>query len=135
MTSTINSRMKSNIEILLGEWGSWKRGENRNVLGYPDQSAFQRMRVDGQRGSDPNIPLVDDDIRKADREINAIHPEYRAVLVAHYVRPGPVKAKLDKLGISRSLYFFRLEFATKQLSFQMGYVPMPKPQAPTVATI
>lgn len=116
---------KSNIEILLGEWGAWKRGENYGAavsLGYPGSSAFQNMRVDGGRKTDPNVLLVDDDLRKVDREIDSIHPDYRSVLVAHYVRPGPVKVKLDVLGVSRSLYFFRLEFATKQLSFQMGYV-------------
>src|SRR5690606_29297844 len=110
-------------EILLSEWGAWKRGENRNALGYPAASAFQNMRVDGQRSADPDVLLVDDELMRLDREINAIHPEYRSVLIAHYVRPGPVKAKLDMLGVSRSLYFFRLEFATKQLSFQMGYMP------------
>lgn len=113
---------KSNIEILLGEWGAWRRRENRNPLSYPSQSAFVSMRVDGGSRSDPNVLMVDDELRRVDREVCQIHPDYRAVVVAHYVRPGPVKAKLDSLGISRSLYFFRLEFATKQLSYQMGYV-------------
>lgn len=113
--------MKSNIEILLGEWGAWKRGENRSSLGYPAQAAFARMRVDGRRLDAPSVPMADDDLRQIDREIGSIHPEFRAVLVAHYVHPGPVKAKLDKLGVSRSLYFFRLDFATKQLGYQMGY--------------
>lgn len=127
--------MKSNIEILLGEWGAWKRGENRSALGYPSASAFQNMRVDGQRSPDPDALLVDDDLCKLDREINAIHPEYRSVLIAHYVRPGPVKSKLDSLRVSRSLYFFRLEFATKQLAFQMGYIPMHDSQAENFANI
>lgn len=115
--------MKQNIEILLSDWGAWKRGENRNPLGYPSQSAFSRMRVDGVRAADPHALLVDDDIRRLDGEIEEIHPDFRAVVVAHYVRLGPVKTKLDALRISRSLYFFRLDFATKQLAFKMGYVP------------
>lgn len=118
--------MKSSIEILLGEWGAWKRGENKNPLGYPSQSAFSRMRVDGTRGSDPHALLVDDEMRRLDREVEEIHPDFRAVVVAHYVRPGPVKTKLDTLRVSRSLYFFRLDFATKQLAFKMGYVPQAK---------
>ena len=127
--------MKSNIEILLGEWGAWKRGENKSSLGYPGSSAFQSMRVDGRRAPDPDALLVDDDLRKLDREVNAIHPEYRSVLIAHYVRPGPVKTKLDVLRVSRSLYFFRLEFATKQLAFQMGYISAPDNGAENYATI
>lgn len=117
---------KSNIEILLGEWGAWKRGENRSVLGYPDQSAFQQMRVDGSRGADPDVLLVDDDLRRLDAEIHQLHPDFRAVLIMHYVRPGPVKVKLDTLGVSRALYFFRLDFATKQVGHKMWYH---KPQA------
>lgn len=119
----MNQNRKTNIEILLGEWGRWKRGENRNPLGYPAHSAFMTMRVDGGDTCSPDVLLADDDVRRLDLEVKDIHPEYRAVLIAHYVRIGPVKTKLDRLGISRSLYFFRLEFATKQLAFKMGFVP------------
>lgn len=116
---------KNNIEILLGEWGRWKRGENRGALGYPDQSAFMTLRVDGQKGADPYALLVDDDLRRLDSEIDQLHPDYRAVLTAHYIKPGPVKIKLEALGISRSLYFFRLEFATKQVGHKM-YIYCPE---------
>lgn len=112
---------KSNIEILLGEWGAWKRGENRSSLGYPDQAAFQRMRVDGQRRADPDVLMVDDDLRRLDVEIYELHPDFRSVLRAHYIRPGPVKTKIDDLGISRALYFFRLDFATKQVNHKMWH--------------
>lgn len=46
MSQITSNRMKGNLEILLAEWGAWKRGENRNPLGYPGSSAFQQMRVD-----------------------------------------------------------------------------------------
>lgn len=111
---------KSNIEILLGEWGAWKRGENRSALGYPDQAAFQRMRVDGQRGADPDVLLVDDDLSRLDNQISALFPEARRVITAHYVWPGPVKAKLDRLAISRTGYYDMLDGAHKQLSHWMG---------------
>lgn len=111
---------KSNIEILLGEWGAWKRGENRSALGYPRQSAFQNMRVDGQRRSDPYALLVDDDLQRVDRNINALFPEARRVITAHYVWPGPVKVKLDRLAISRTGYYDMLDCGHKQLSHWMG---------------
>lgn len=113
---------KSNIEILLGEWGAWKRGENRRALGFPSQAAFHNVVVDGQgRVPEPDVLLVDDDLRRLDVEINELHPDFRAVITAHYVKPGPAKTKMDDLGISRSLYFFRLDFATKQVGHKMWY--------------
>ena len=115
--------MKSQIEILLGEWGRWKRGENRSVLGYPNKAAFMVMRVDGGTHMDPSEFVSDKEVERLDAEVNAIHPEYRAILSMHYVRPGAIKEKLERLSISRALYYFRLEFATKQLAFQMGFVP------------
>lgn len=54
-------------------------------------------------------------------EISELHPEFRSVLIAHYVRIGAVKTKLERLGISRALYFFRLDFATKQVGHKMGH--------------
>lgn len=111
---------KSNIEILLGEWGAWKRGENRNVLGYPDRSAFTRMQVDGQRRSDPDVLLVDDDLRRLDTHIGHLFPEARRMITAHYVWVGPVKAKLDRLATSRTAYYTHLEYAHKQISHWMG---------------
>jgi len=112
--------VKQNLEILLGEWGAWKRGENRGALGYPDQAAFQRMRVDGQRRGDPDVLLVDDDLRTLDRHIDALFPEARRVVTAHYVWPGPVKTKLDRLGMSRTGYYDMLDCAHKQLAHWMG---------------
>lgn len=111
---------KSNIEILLGEWGAWKRGENRNPLGYPNQSAFQCMRVDGQRHTDPDVMLVDDDMSRVDRHVNQLFTEAKRVVVAHYVWPGPVKTKLDRLRMSRTGYYANLDYAHKQLSHWMG---------------
>src|SRR5690606_6040421 len=75
---------KSNIEILLGEWGAWKRGDNRSALGYPDHANFNQMRVDGQRYAEPDVLMVDDDLRRLDRFIDHLFPEVRAALIAHY---------------------------------------------------
>lgn len=111
---------KSNIEVLLGEWGAWKRGENRSVLGYPSQSAFQNMRVDGQRRADPHALLVDDDLRRLDRSVNALFPEARRIITAHYVWPGPVREKLARLGASRTNYYDMLDCGHKQLAHWMG---------------
>lgn len=116
----MKTKHKSNIEILLGEWGAWKRGENRSVLGYPDQSAFNAMRVDGQRRSDPDVLLVDDDLRRLDVYVSRLFPDVTLALTAHYVWPGPVKAKLDRVRMSRTAYYAHLEYAHKQLSHWMG---------------
>lgn len=103
--------MKSQIEILLGEWGRWKRGENRTGLGYPSRSAFQQMRVDGDRGVEVSVALVDDDVRLIDELIELLHPQAKAVLTAHYVRIGLVKTKRDALKMTRTAYYDCLEFA------------------------
>lgn len=112
--------MKSNIEILLGEWGAWKRGENRSSLNYPGQSAFTRMRVDGHRSVDPDVLLIDDDLRRVDLAIQTLHPDMRAVVVAHYIWIGPVKAKTDRMRIARTVYYRHHEFAHKSLAAAMG---------------
>ena len=112
--------MKTNIEILLGEWGGWRRGENRSHLGYPEQSAFARMRVDGQRHVDPNVFLIDDDLRRVDEAIQKLHPDMRSVIVAHYVWIGPVKSKTERMRISRTVYYRHYEFAHKSLAAAMG---------------
>ena len=112
--------IKSNIEILLGEWGAWKRGDNRSALGYPDHANFNQMRVDGQRYAEPDVLMVDDDLRRLDRYIDHLFPEVRAALIAHYVWIGVVKAKLDRVKMSRTGYYAHLEYAHKQLSHWMG---------------
>lgn len=112
--------MKSQIEILLGEWGRWKRGENRTGLGYPACSAFQRERVDGGRGVEVMVALVDDDLRRVAEEVETLHPDYRAILTAHYVAPGPVKTKADRLSTSVRVYYSMLEHAHRVLSHAMG---------------
>lgn len=112
--------MKSNIEILLGEWGAWKRGENRSALGYPSQSAFTAMRVDGQRHYDPDVLLVDDDMRRLDRYVVQLFPEARVAVTAHYVWVGPVRQKMARLGMSKTRYYDMLECAHQQLSHWMG---------------
>lgn len=120
MSQTTSSRMKGNLEILLAEWGAWKRGENRNPLGYPGSSAFQQMRVDGSRKTDPDVLLIDDDLRRVDRYVNGLFPEARLVVTAHYVWSGPVKAKLERVRLSRTGYYDMLDCAHKQLSHWMG---------------
>ncbi|CAJ0903420.1 protein of unknown function [Alcaligenes faecalis subsp. faecalis] len=52
--------------------------------------------------------MTDKEVERLDHEIKGIHPEYRALLTAHYVRPSVVKLKLERLAISRALYFFVL---------------------------
>jgi len=111
---------KSNIEILLSEWGAWKRGENRNALGYPDQSAFMVMRVDGLRRTDPYALLVDDDLRHVDRCIEKLYPGVKAVVVAHYVWTGSSKSKQSRLGLTRTTYYTHLDYAHNQLGYWMG---------------
>jgi len=112
--------VRSALEILLSEWGAWKRGENRSALGYPDMAAFARMRVDGQRRADPDALLIDDDLMRIDRYVMGLFPEARLVITAHYVWSGPVKAKLDRLQVSRTHYYDMLDCAHKQLSHWMG---------------
>jgi len=112
--------MKSNIEILLGEWGAWKRGENKLGLGYPDRSAFLRLQVDGLRRLEPYALHVDDELKTLDEHISLLFPEARLVIVAHYIWPGSVKHKLKRIRMSRSRYYDTLGVAHKQISHLMG---------------
>ncbi|WP_233236334.1 hypothetical protein [Bordetella sp. LUAb4] len=112
--------MRTNLENLLSEWGGWKAGHNRTGLGYPRASAFTRMRVDGGHWHQPAVGLADDDLRRVDDAIEALHPDARVVLAAHYIWPGLVKNKADRLQLSRSSYYFRIESAHQQLSHAMG---------------
>jgi len=111
---------KSNIEILLGEWGAWKRGENRSVLGYPEKSAFMVMRVDGQRRSEPDAPMVDDDLRRLDTMIGDLFPDARRVMIAHYVWIGVWQDKIKQVGMTKTNYYAYLDSGTRQLAHWMG---------------
>lgn len=113
--------MKTNLEILLSEWGEWQAGMNRSGLGLPSQSAFARMRVDHDRAAtSPDVKLVDDDMRRVDAAINDLHADMRVVMVAHYVWGGPVKTKADRLKLQPRVYYFALEHGHKQLSHVLG---------------
>lgn len=111
---------RTNLEILLSEWGALRARENRPGLGYPSESTFSQMRVDGQRRSDPEVFLADDDIRRLDVAIGELHPDMRAVITAHYIWAGPVKAKTERLNLSRTVYYRYYEFAHKQLAHALG---------------
>jgi|SRR5690625_5743324 len=111
---------KSNIEILLGEWGAWKRQDNRSTLGYPDKSAFMIMRVDGQRRADPHALLVGDELRKLDSCIENLYLEAKTVIVAHYVWIGTAVEKIRRLKITKTAYYSILDAAHKQLEHWMG---------------
>lgn len=112
--------MKTNLEVLLGEWGRWQAGMNRSGLGYPSETSFSKMRVDCGRHSGVNVLLVDDDIRELDAAIQRLHPDVRVVITAHYVWPGVLKVKLGRLSVSRTAFYESLDFAHKQLSHDMG---------------
>lgn len=120
--------MKSQIEILLGEWGRWKRGENRTGLGYPSRSAFQQERVDGSGYLQAECFMVGDDVQRLDELIDFLHPEARAVVTAHYIRPGSVKTKLDFLRLSRTFYYSILDFSHGFLAHRLSekaVIPLP----------
>lgn len=111
---------RTNLEILLSEWGHWQVAQAAIGLGFPKESPFAQMRVDGQRRSDPEVFLADDDIRRLDVAIGELHPDMRAVITAHYIWTGPVKAKTERLNLSRTVYYRYYEFAHKQLAHAVG---------------
>ncbi|MHC3915138.1 hypothetical protein ACI0FN_01101 [Alcaligenes nematophilus] len=77
------------------------------------------MRVDGMCAPEAEVLLVDDELRRLDDWIDTLYPDAKAVVIAQYVWPGLVKQKIDRLGLSRPTYYFRLEFAMKQLDHLM----------------
>lgn len=111
---------RTNLEILLSEWGHWQVAQAAIGLGFPRESPFSQMRVDGQRRSDPEVFLADDDMRRADVAIGELHPDMRAVITAHYIWPGPAKTKAWRLGIQPRVYYFHVEFAHKELANKLG---------------
>lgn len=112
--------MKTNLEILLSEWGRWQAGMNRTGLGYPSETSFSKMRVDCDRHASVGALLVDDDLRRIDMSISRLHPDVRVVVVAHYVWAGVVKVKAHRLRLAPRQYYLELEHAHKQLSHDLG---------------
>ncbi|MCX5592810.1 hypothetical protein [Alcaligenes endophyticus] len=112
--------MKNRLKILLGEWGRWKRTENRTGLGYPSRSAFHQERVDGSRYYEASAPLVDDELRQLDDAIGSLYPDYQAILRVEYIAPGVTKVKADRMKISVRIYYTNLEHAHKNLAQAMG---------------
>lgn len=114
--------MRTNLEILLGEWGRAQDIRRDKALGYPTAAAFSKERVDhdGWGYSGPEVCAADGDMLRIDDAINHLHPDMRVVITAHYVWSGPVKRKADLLKIARTAYYETLEYAHKQLSHSMG---------------
>lgn len=114
--------MRTNLEILLSEWGHRQDIRKDRALGYPTAAAFSKERVDhdGWGYSGPETCAMDGDMAKVDTAINLLHIDMRIIIVAHYVWPGPVKRKVDMLRTTRTAYYETLEYAHKQLSHTMG---------------
>lgn len=114
--------MRTNLEILLSDWGRANAIRKAGALGYPTSAAFSKERVqhDGWGYSGPEACAMDGEIARVDQAIDNLHPDMRVVITAHYTWAGPVKTKHDKLRLSRAAYYFRLEAAHMQLSHLMG---------------
>lgn len=112
--------MKTNLEILLGEWGRIQAGKNKSGLGLPSCVAFLNERVQQSNRENIYVLMADDDVRRLDGEIQRMHPDMRVILVAQYVWPGIVKCKLHRLKMTKTSYYESLDFAHKHLSHAMG---------------
>lgn len=114
--------MRTNLEILLSEWGHRQDIRRDRALGYPTAAAFSKERVDhdGWGYSGPEACAADGDMLRIDDAINHLHPDMRVVITAHYVWNGPVKTKAAKLHMSNRDYYYALEAAHKHLSHSMG---------------
>ncbi|MDF8361926.1 hypothetical protein [Achromobacter anxifer] len=116
--------MRTNLEILLSDWGRRQDIRKDRALGYPTSAAFSKERVDqggyGWGYTGPEACAADGDMLRIDDAINNLHPDMRVVITAHYVWAGPVKRKVDMLRTTRTAYYETLEYAHKQLSHTMG---------------
>lgn len=112
--------MKSNLEILLGEWGIWKAREEAQSLGYPSHAAFTEERVDSQRRVDITDFIVDEPLRKVDAIIQASHPDILKVITAHYKWTGSSKAKIERLHVSKTWFYNQLETAHHMIGYALG---------------
>lgn len=112
--------MRTNLEILLGDWGRWKAIQDDAGIGYPSEAAFSKMRVDCNVHHGVSVSMVDPDLRRVDSLVSQMHPQDRAIILAHYKWRGPVKVKHEKLGLSVRDYYYGLEAAHRQLSHAMS---------------
>lgn len=114
--------MRTNLEILLSDWGRRQDISRDGALGYPKASAFTKERVnyDGYGYSGPESCAADGDMVKVDESISHLHPDMRVIIIAHYVLAGPVKKKAADLRMSNRDYYYALDSAHKHLSHNMG---------------
>jgi hypothetical protein len=116
--------MRTNLELLLSDWGRRQDIRRDKALGYPTAAAFSKERVDhdGWGYSGPEACAADGDMLRVDGAINSLHPDMRVIITAHYVWAGPVKKKADMLHMSNRDYYYALEAAHKHLAHNMGGV-------------
>lgn len=112
--------MKTNLEILLGEWGRMQAGQNRTGLGFPSCAAFTNERVQQSNRDEIYVLMADDDIRMVNAAIQRLHPDMRVVVTAQYVWPGVVKVKAHRLSMTPREYYRELDSAQRLLSHAMG---------------
>lgn len=112
--------MRTNLEILLSDWGRWKATQDDAGLGYPSEAAFSKMRVDCDGYTGRPLQTVDEDVIRVNGAIGRLHPSYQKIIRIQYVHPGSWKVKPDLAGLSKTAYFEALKFSHTQLSHDMG---------------
>lgn len=106
----------SALADLLQRWALWCIAGNRAGLGYAMVGYAERIGTSWSTDNTP--PPVDPDVLRVDSCIRRLPPDHRAVIVAHYLQPGPVLVKRCRLGISRSSYYEALDFG-RAVIYQM----------------
>lgn len=101
------------INFRLREWGLWFVACVTQGLGYPGQSTL----VSAKQGSRSTAPLYPKDNAHAEEvhqiiiELQDIHPDWVTVLKQEYTESGCQQDKIRRLGINRTIYRNKLEFA------------------------
>jgi len=112
--------MRTNVEILLGDWGRWKAIQDDAGLGYPSEAAFSKMRVDCNVYAGANIPMADPDVFQVNVVIGTLAPFYQKVIRVQYTVPGSWKKKPEVAGMLKTAYFEALKAAHIQVAHHMG---------------
>lgn len=108
----------SQIRELLYVWAAYS--QDRQGHGYPKQSAFASIRVDGgNRSTDTYIDETPKEVIAVEKEIDKMPPPFKAILAAEYIKRGSQSKKAIYLGIDRRLYAERLRHIHEHLMWVM----------------
>lgn len=94
----------------LGEWGKWNRSQ---VGGYA------QLVMDGTRGAPTQSGEEPPHIQEISILVSRLDPGLRLAIVVDYTQSGTSREKAMRLGLPKSSYLDRVEYAVTQIHFML----------------